>query len=224
MKFIPVLLLTFSSFFVLTGCNSSIEASIGSDGTATFQMSTALLPSLHTVLGGALKAAEISKTLLSMPAVQAASFSDTSSTSFSGSGTISDLNRFLSIEGAAKCISLSTSGGRTRLSIALDRDTAPGLVSLLSLDMQDYLSVLVPPILMGTTLSQAAYLAQLSTMGYSKALTGELQSAKISLKLSLPANVVSVNGGTFSGKTAEFSLPILDLMVLDKPVKWEIVW
>jgi len=36
--------------------------------------------------------------------------------------------------------------------------------------------------------------------------------------------VQSVRGGTFSGRRAEFSIPLVDILVMETPLSYEVVW
>jgi hypothetical protein len=52
----------------------------------------------------------------------------------------------------------------------------------------------------------------------------ELSAARITLSLNLPRPVKQVEGGVFNASRAEYTLPLLDVMVLDKPIAWQVWW
>jgi hypothetical protein len=39
-----------------------------------------------------------------------------------------------------------------------------------------------------------------------------------------PGVLLSVKGGGFSGNKAEFTIPLVDLLVLEQPLSYEAVW
>ena len=105
----------------------------------------------------------------------------------------------------------------------MDRSAAPGILARLSPEGADYLSALMAPAATGETLSKTDYLALVESV-YGKGVAGEIAAAKVSAALTLPGQIRSVKGGTSSGREARFDIPLLDILVLETPLDYEITW
>jgi hypothetical protein len=97
------------------------------------------------------------------------------------------------------------------------------MLLLVSPDVSDYLSALMAPVATGEELSKQDYLALVSSV-YGKGIAAEIADARVSLDLELPGTVLSAPGGTFSGRRASFKVPLTDLLVLERPLLYEIRW
>jgi hypothetical protein len=115
----------------------------------------------------------------------------------------------------------NASGGRLRLT--LNRDLGPDILSLISPEVRDYLSALMAPIATGEILSKTEYLELVASV-YGKPVADEISTASIRASLDFPDRLRSVRGGDFSGKRAEFNIPLLDLLVLESPLVYEAAW
>jgi hypothetical protein len=111
----------------------------------------------------------------------------------------------------------------SRLVITMDRNAAPLLLGMISDDVRDYLSALMAPAATGERLSRGEYLELVGAF-YGKALADEIAAARIITVIGFPGPVVSVKGGTFSENQARFDIPLADLLVLENPLKYEVVW
>jgi hypothetical protein len=119
-------------------------------------------------------------------------------------------------------------GGRLggSILISLDRETAPELVALLSAEAVDYLTALMAPAVLGDDISRTEYLSLVSSL-YGSAVANEIRNARISASIEFPARITAIRGGTISRSSntqAQFSIPLLDLLVLENPMSWEISW
>jgi hypothetical protein len=112
-------------------------------------------------------------------------------------------------------------GGHLRLT--LDRNNGPATLALFSQDVTDYLSALMAPIATGENLSQPKYLDLVSGM-YGAPVAEEIKRARIGGIIRVPGPVTSVTGGTYSGKSVNLDIPLVALLVLDKPVVYDIWW
>lgn len=226
-------------------CSGRITGVLREDGSADITIQSALQPSVAALISVAsgnadsiLDAQTIARSMRNARGVKAASMRNITPSSIEGSVSVSQANDFLTPLGGQMQRFITyeqTTGGGGRLSIALNRTTAPQFVKLLSPDAEDYLSCLMAP---GLTTdwqyiqTKAEYIRQLkatynalrNNRGLGNALASELESAAISLALDFPGVIRSVQGGTFSGKRAEFALPVIDLLTLEKPLVYEVVW
>ncbi|MDR2110124.1 MAG: hypothetical protein LBP32_02320 [Spirochaetaceae bacterium] len=110
-----------------------------------------------------------------------------------------------------------------RLTITLDRDSAPMVLSLMSEEVKAYLAALMAPAATGEVLSKADYLDQVGWT-YGRAVADEIAAARVTAKLGFPGPVSGVRGGTFSGAQALFDIPLVDLLVLESPLEYEVRW
>jgi hypothetical protein len=110
-----------------------------------------------------------------------------------------------------------------RLTITLDRESAPRILSLLSEEVTAYLSALMAPAVTGERLSKADYLEQVGWV-YGRTVANEIAAARITARLDFPGPISSIRGGTFSGAQARFELPLVDLLVLETPLEYEVRW
>jgi len=120
-------------------------------------------------------------------------------------------------------ITYSESPVLSSIIVVLDRNSAPLLISRLSPEVAEYLSALMAPVVLGEYMSSADYLS-LVTMIYGRPLADEIAGARIKASIEFPRAVTSVIGGSSSGRRAEFDIPLLDLLVMEKPLQYEIKW
>jgi hypothetical protein len=117
----------------------------------------------------------------------------------------------------------------------LDRTTSPKIVSLLSADLTDYFSCLMAPVALEAyqyIKTKKKYLEELKSFYQSilrdKKLANDLavdiEAASIHLSIDFPKPITSVQGGRFSGNRAEFDIPLLDILVLETPLRYEVQW
>ncbi|MDR0451261.1 MAG: hypothetical protein LBH26_08350, partial [Treponema sp.] len=115
----------------------------------------------------------------------------------------------------------SAAGGRLRLS--LNRELGPDILSLISPGVTDYLSALMAPIATGEELSQAEYRELVASI-YGKPVADEISGASIRASVDFPGRIRSIRGGRSSGRRAEFDIPLLDILVLESPLVYELTW
>jgi hypothetical protein len=89
--------------------------------------------------------------------------------------------------------------------------------------VEEYLSALMAPVVLGEYMSSGEYLSLIS-MVYGRPLADEIAEARIKASIEFPRPVTSVSGGSSSGKRAEFDIPLLDILVLERPLRYEVYW
>jgi hypothetical protein len=52
----------------------------------------------------------------------------------------------------------------------------------------------------------------------------EIAASRVTANITMPGTVKSVKGGTYSGKEARFNIALVDLLVLEQPLNYEITW
>jgi hypothetical protein len=166
--------------------------------------------------------------MASSPGIAGVSFRNTAVSAIEGIIAVSHIGEFSSPGGDEKKFRFITyeqagQGREGRLVISIDRSTGPEIVALISADVADYLSSLMAPVATGEQLTRAEYL-DLVTSVYRKEVAAEIAAARIKARIDFPGTVTSVRGGTFSGRRAEFDIPLIDLLVLEQRQSYEVVW
>jgi hypothetical protein len=139
--------------------------------------------------------------------------------------TVADLGKALAPpDGAGPgLIVLRDAGWEKVLAIRIARGQGAALAALAPGLDPDLLETLSPPALGESDLSKAEYRQALGGIVGSKLLP-ELDAASIDCVVALPGAIVSRRGGTVEGSGWKLSIPLLDLLVLEKPVDLEVRW
>jgi len=59
---------------------------------------------------------------------------------------------------------------------------------------------------------------------YGRPLADEIAAARIWAIIEFPRPLVSVKGGSSAGNRAEFNISLADLLVLEQPLRYEVIW
>jgi hypothetical protein len=235
----------FAALAACISCSTRLNCEIHGDGRADMVLNSALLPAMNGLLknlaarsGGendapVLDASLINKALARMTGIESAALRNTAENNMDGRIVISNIGLFfnhaadaVSKQNAIKQIPLAVweqtpYGGSFKA--AINRDTGQQLLSLLTPELVDYLSALMAPIATGEIIDKAAYLELVSSV-YGKTIAAELPRAELLLAIDFPGPVEYISGGAYRGNHTEFKLPLLDLLVLDKAVVYEVRW
>jgi hypothetical protein len=226
---LPLLMLFFSCFAEINGTVREGGVAELTLNTAMGPRTTALIRSLRIFAGegaGApiLDGSAISHSMSLAPGVRTVSLRNSGPETLDGSIFISNIGDFLALPNAENRF-ISFTEGRQASSIVLflDRASAPQLISLLSPEVYDYLSALMAPVAIGETMSAHEYLDLVASI-YSRPLANEIAEARIRATIEFPRPVTAIRGGTYSGNKAEFDIPLLDILVLERPLRYEVSW
>jgi hypothetical protein len=227
-------MLIFSCTARITG---KLDQRSAGEFTATISLQpriSALISSLQTLSGE--KRAQIidghaiSESMTAAPGIVRVLFKNTSETSIEGPVEISRIGDFLVSGGTGGFIRFqqgASAGGITgtggRCTVNLRREQGPEILSRISQEVTAYLEALMAPLATGEELSRAEYLKLVESV-YGKGIADEISASIIRASVDFPGPVQSVQGGTFSGVRAEFQMPLLDLLVLEAPLVYEVVW
>jgi hypothetical protein len=230
---------------LFSACTARITGTLDAGGSGDFAVSAALTPRIaflirslsaamgdgaapeHTIDGPA-----IARSMRDAPGVSAVSFRNTSPAAIEGPVKISALEDFLAAasgsDGARRGfirLERAAPGGNglSRCTITIDRESGPELLSLISPEVSEYLSALMAPISTGEAMASDEYFALLTSL-YGKEAADEIRGAAITASINFPGPVSSVRGGTWSGRRAEFTVPLADLLVLETPLIYEVWW
>jgi hypothetical protein len=221
-------------------CAARISGPLRVDGSAEFNVSVSLEPRMTALIRGLSAAAgvktangtlldgpAIAQSMAAAPGVESVSFKNTAPAAIEGPVKVAKINGLLASGavkgGIAPFINFEQEVGGGRCLISLNRENGPRLLSLLSPDITGYLEALMAPIVTGENLSKTEYLS-LVGMVYGEGIAGEIAGSTIRASIEFPGVLQSVKGGTFSGRRAEFAIPLLDLLVLETSLVYEAVW
>jgi len=211
---------------ILIGCSARIDGSLSANGSATLSINmslergiTALVQRMFTAGGQAgpiLDGSAIAKSMSDSPGVISASFRNTSPSAIEGQVRLSQVKDFgfVSIEQGA-------SGGRCIINI--NGENSQEVLELLSPDITNYLNALMAPVATGEEMTKREYL-DIVTSFYNKTISDEIASSRVRVSIEFPGVVTAVKGGTFSGRRANFDIPLLDILVLEAPLIYEVSW
>jgi hypothetical protein len=218
-------------------CTARINGSLMGDGQADLQIYAALEPRITRLLN-ALSAASgavqqgapildgpaIAASMSSAPGVASVSFANTAPSAIEGPVKIKNIGDFLGSRfsgGFIRFIPNHPVGGRC--TITLNLKTGPQMLAYISPDIVAYLSALMAPLATGEAMTKKEYLQLIASI-YGGGIADEIAEALLHATIDFPGPVQSVKGGTFSGKRATFAIPLVDLLVLEKPLSYEVVW
>jgi hypothetical protein len=110
-----------------------------------------------------------------------------------------------------------------RCLININRGNGSQMLENLSADITDYLNALMAPIATGEEMSKTEYLDLVASF-YNRNISDEIALSRVRASLEFPGVITGVTGGTSSGRMAEFDIPLLDLLVLETPLVYEVRW
>ena len=225
--------LFFLIFLIFSSCAARIDGSLSGDGSAVLSVSMSLEPRITSLIrslsaaggqagGNILDGNVIAQSMSGAPGIASVTFRNTAPASIEGQIKISNVNEFLTAADRGFII-FEQSRQTGRCEISINRANGPVLLELLSSDISDYLNALMAPIASGEEMTKLEYLELVASF-YNKTISDEIASSKVAASVEFPGNITSVKGGTFSGKKASFNIPLLDLLVLETPLVYEVRW
>jgi len=236
MKIKLLFLMSLLVFFF--SCSARIDGVVKEGGAADLTIKTSLEPRtialIRSIRGFMGEAADtpvpdgpaISRSMAAAPGIRSVSLSNTGPAALEGTIAISNVGDFLSTgDDKSRFVTFTEGrgGGTSSVVISLDRTSAPEVISQLSPEVEEYLLALLAPVVLGETSSKRDYLDLISLI-YGRALADEISGARIHVFIEFPRPVISVSGGTSSGRTAEFNVPLVDVLVMEKALRYEVVW
>jgi len=227
----------FLAILPLFSCATRLDGSLASNGASQMSVNTSLMPRITSLIRTlAAAGGHENSLLLDGPAIAksmtdsssgnvSASFKNTTSSAIEGNLNIKNINSFLSSISASaeKFVEFEQgkNGGKCRFYIDLSR--GPEILNLISPEIAAYLGVLMAPVATGEEMTKTEYLA-LVTSVFNKAVSDEIAASRLRVSVAFPGQVTSATGGKFTGKTAEFDIPLLDILVLETPLTYEVNW
>lgn len=236
--FLPLIMLQFS----FVSCAATLNGSLAVNGSGDLSLRASLEPRMSALIRSfaavslgaeaarnrpVIDGPAIARSMAAAPGITEVSFTNTGPSAIEGPIKISRMDEFLALPGNQGgnrfIIYEQIPSGRGRLALSLDRGSGPKLLALISPEVVDYLSVLMAPVATGEPLTKGEYLVLVSSI-YGKGVADEITAAKIRALIDFPGPISSVRGGTYTGRRAVFEVPLLDLLVLESPLNYEIRW
>ena len=227
------LLLAFALLF--SSCATQISGSLQTDGRADLNIFASLEPRMSALIMGFAAAAgvapgtaildgpSIAESMAAAPGIASVSLGNTSPVSIEGNIRASHIGDLLAGGGADFITFEQLPGGGGRFTAGLDRDSGRAILALISPDIANYLAALMAPVATGEAMTRAEYLFLVGAV-YGSGIAEEISGATIRAWIDFPGPIQSIRGGTFSGRRAEFAIPLLDVLVLETPLSYEVVW
>lgn len=229
-------LLFISVLVLLSSCQARIDGAVKEGGAADLTLkaalgprTTALIRSLRLFLGeGAdapiLDGSAIGRSMALAPGMRSVTLRNNDLHALEGSISISNVGDFLDLGAEKSRFITFTEGHETSsLILTLNRDSAPELISRLSPEVAEYLSALMAPVLLGETMTRKEYLDLVASI-YGQPVAGEIADSRIHGSIEFPRQVKAIQGGRASGRQAEFDIPLLDILVLESALRYEVSW
>jgi hypothetical protein len=170
----------------------------------------------------------ISRSFTAAPGVAQALLLNVSPSSVEGTVAIASFDSFLAAPALRfKFITVETHADGGNFVVSLDRSLGPEIVRLLSEDAADYLSAVMAPISTGEVLTVGEYL-DLVTSVYGAKIAAEIARSRIVLEIDFPGPISAISEGgkkdSSLASKALFDLPLVDLLVLEKPLIHRVAW
>ena len=225
----------FCSLFLVffSSCAARIDGNIAADGSSSFDVNMSLHPRMTAMIrsfsaaagqsGNELDGQAIARSMSNAPGVSSVRLTNTSSSAVTGQIRISRVNDFLSVTRGSGFVVFEQTSSGGKITININRSNGAAMLSLLSPQVVDYFNALMAPIATGEEISKDEYLDIVAGF-YSKAISDEIANSKIQASIEFPGRITNARGGTFSGRRANFDIPLLDLLVLETPLTYEVTW
>jgi len=221
---------------LLISCNARISGKLDGESAGDFTASISLMPRISALIRSLqafsgeekpeiIDAGAISASMAAAGGISSVSFQNTSLGIIDGLVKISRINDFMTSENAVSFIRFEQTVGSSqgKCTINLRRELGPEILSHVSAEITAYLEALMAPIATGEELNKEEYLNLVESI-YGGAIAGEINSSTIRVSVDFPGTVQSVLGGTFSGSRAEFNIPLVNLLVLERALVYEVIW
>ena len=231
---IRILALVAAALFALVQCSARQDITLSVDGSGTADVDISLDPVLMRYLrdlSGSMgdedaplqvfDVEEIRRRFAERPGIELAEAGTAGAGLLSLSVRFDDVAALLSEE-SASFLSVTRSGGRSRLEVLVGRDTVEEALSYSPLDGSSVSQMLLPPGGMGTEEYTEYLLWALEEYEEPQVLREKIESASLRLRVEVNGEIVSQNGGVRDGNTVTFELPVVELLTLESPRRYAV--
>jgi hypothetical protein len=240
-------LLAMAAFSLCASCSADISGSVEKDSSGRLFLKAEIEPATGNLIrsfaalglpaqtGGKpraviLNGAAISKSLAASPGIKSAALKNFSPQGIDGDIAVGAIGELLAAknQAAARFATFESSDAGGRLAFHLERAAGPALLKLISPDLGEYLSALMAPVATGEYLGKSDYLELVASI-YGDAVAKEIQAAVIAVHLTVPGKVASAKtppsgSASYAGNRVNFAAPLLDALVLENPLDYEVRW
>lgn len=210
----------------IAGAGFSLDITLGTRMASLIRTLSEVMTGLPAN-GPILNAGLIGKSIAAAPGVSQVALKNPRAVTIAGSISVANLSEFLAvpsgIAGASGESLVFKYDPKGRLLISLDRNSGPLILTMLSPEVNQYLSALLAPVATGEPVSKSEYLSLVAAI-YGKPIADEIAASSIRIALEFPGTITGIRGGTARGSQAEFTIPLPDLLVLEQPLSYEISW
>jgi hypothetical protein len=228
---------------LLASCSATVSSIIKTDGSAKISVQADVPPALAakfrklaaagsspSAAPGAtpeplFNAAAIKKSIAARPGLTLTSLSEPNPESIRVDVTATSLEALAAspdLKGS-DIITIARGPGWTECRFRLERTKAASFSNLLAGIDPQLLEALSPPALEEDPVSSAEYKTMLKSVLGDKAMPA-LEAAAFSFSLTAPGTVLSSEGGSLSGSTLSASIPMLEVLCLEKPIEIRLRW
>ena len=228
------------AFLLFSSCSARISGQINQSGAADFSVNLGLKPRISGLIrsiqafsgevnANILDGEAIAASMSGIPSLGSVNFKNISPQSIDGNIKITKIGDFLAVgktlldTDSFLLFETDAAGKGGHCIININNKTCPQMLALLSPDISDYLEALMAPIVTGEVLTKNEYLDAVKSI-YGSGISDEIAQSQIQVSIGFPGTVKSVKNGKSNGTKAEFDINLLDLLVLEKPLIYEVIW
>jgi hypothetical protein len=221
-------------FLLFFSCSAQVSGSLSADGSAQLSVASSLKPRITSLIrtfaaaggqtdGTVIDGQVIAMSMTNAPGIASILLRNTAPAALEGTLVISNINDFLSAADGTGFINFEQESSGGRFEINITRENGPVVLGLLSPDITAYLEALMAPIASGEELTKLEYLDLVGSI-FNRVISDEIASSRFRASVEFPGRITNVRGGTFSGRRADFDISLLDLLVLEEPLSYEVRW
>lgn len=166
---------------------------------------------------------QFTKGLNSLKGVQNVLVKKESQDRITGSFSIADITKLEPLNSSPKLFTISHNQNKTTFIFNLTKENAKFAFQLFPGINSSVMEALSPPALYEDELSQDEYRQNL-LLFFGKNHISAVDNSKYTIQLIIPGTIISSTGLTVNGNKATYSFSLLDLLVLDKPLSFQISW
>lgn len=219
---------------LLSSCNAAVDAGIRADGSARLGIAAEVPPVLGAKLrklsGAAPEAplfdeAAVRSSAKGRPGLSVVSLAPTGNDGLKAEFAASSLKALAAEPELASSglLTYSEGPGWAELRVRLARGGGREALDLFPFVDPYLVEALSPPALEEDPVTADEYRQMLKSVLGDKALAA-LETTSLGLRIQAPAAVLSSGGGSLSGTELRVALPVMELLVLEKPVEFWLRW
>jgi hypothetical protein len=233
-----------ASALALASCGMRQEIIVAKDGSGSILFSFSLndlvgktITSLAESSGSAAKAKkglfdleEIKKEIAQNPGLSLKSLSSPSAYALKGEIAFKNLEKSLFSDkevADSGILKISRKDKKITMDIRLAKHSLKALPKLLPMgsDGGDLFEALAPPALdeSATPMTEEEYIDMLKSL-FGEAVGPEVKKAAAEIKFSPKTKIVAQKGGILSGNSVIFKIPILSVLMMEKPIELSVTW